>query len=388
MFRMIVLAALVISYITLAKQDLNRLLLLIQGAYNDKVYSIAAQKAEEYLKLAPKNDPKREKVIKILAGSYYFTGKTEKLLELVNMLDRENVSVKTRREILLLTAKLLKKEGKEEELISVLEKLLPLSVGKEREKIVESLGKLYYKRKEWEKLVELPDLKTINLLKVIASYKLGNFYDVIRLTTRIENFLPDQKDDALYYRGLAYIKLGKKDLAARAFEQITFKTPKVIEFLANYYFRKKDYIRAERYYKLLTLEKEYRDYAFYMLGVIQEQYKNFKKAYQYYKKIANLKTKYGKLAKERIVAFKKAGIIPKEKFYTVRTVTVFSEEKAKRILKQIDIPECFIRDVEKVKFIIFCGQYKDKKEALPMLKQVKNLGFTDAYITQIEEKID
>ncbi len=387
MLKKIIIGLLIISYTVSAKQDLNRLLLLIQGAYKDKVYSFAAKKAEEYLKVAPKDDPRREKVIKILAGSYFFTKNDKKLISLVDKLDYENVSLKTKREILLLTAKLLKEKGKENELIIILEKLLPITAGKEKEKIVETLGKLYYKRKNWEKLVDLPDVKSINMLKVIASYKLGNFYDVIRLTTRPENFLPDQKDDVLYYRGLAYIKLGKKNLAAKAFEQITFKTPKVIEFLANYYFKKKDYLRAERYYKLLTLEKDYKDYAFYMLGVIQEQYKNYKKAYQYYKKISHLNTKYGKLAKDRIIAFKKAGIIPKEKFYTVRVITLFSEEKTKRILRQIDIPECFIRDVDKTKFIIFCGQYRKKEEARQLLEKIKGMGFTDAYITQLEEKI-
>ena len=386
MYRKILLILLASYFFAYGKEDLNRLLLLIQGAYNDKVYSIAAKKAEEYLKKAPKNDPKREKVLEILAGSYFFTKNDEKLLELINRLDRENISPQTKKKILALAAKLLKEKGKEKELISVLEKLLPLTAGKEREKIIESLAKLYYKYKYWEKLVELPDLKSINMLKVLASYKLGNYYDVIRLTTRPENFLPDQKDDALYYRGLAFLKLGKEDLAARAFEEITFKTPKVIEFLANYYFKKKDFLRAERYYKLLSLEKEYKDYAYYMLGVIQEQYKNYKKAYQYYKKIENHNTKYGKLAKERIIAFKKAGIIPKEKFYSVRTITLFSEEKAKRILKQIGLNNCFIKEnISKTKFIIYCGQFKNKKDAEKLLKKIKELGFTDAYIVKTEE---
>ncbi|NPA51658.1 MAG: hypothetical protein GXO22_02060 [Aquificae bacterium] len=368
-----------------AKEDLNRLLLLIQGAYNDKVYSIAAQKAEEYLKKAPKDDPKREKVIKILAGSYYFTKNDEKLLQLIRTLDNENISLKEKKEILVLGAKLLKEKGKEQELIQVLEKLLPLTTGKEREKIIESLGKLYYKYKMWDKLIALPDLKSINMLKVLAAYKLGNYYDVLRLTARPENFLPEQKDDALYYRGLAFIKLGKEEMAVKTFEQITFKTPKIIEFLANYYFKKKDFIRAERYYKLLTLEKDYKDYAYYMLGVIQEQYKSYKKAVEYYKKASKFNTKYGKLAKERIIAFKKAGIISKEKFYTVRTITLFSEEKAKRVLKQINLDECFIKDIDKTKFIIYCGLYKTKQEAQEMLQKIKKLGFSDAYITKIEE---
>ena len=372
-------------YFSFAKEDLNRLLVLIQGAYNDKVYSIAAQKAEEYLKKAPKNDPKREKVIKILAGSYYFSKNDQKLIQLINKLNHENISLKTKKEILILAVKLLKEKGKEKDLINILEKLLPLTTGEEKEKIVKSLGKLYYKYKMWDKLIALPDLKDINMLKVLASYKLGNYYDVIRLTTRPENFLPEQKDDALYYRGLAFIKLGKEDLAAKTFEQITFKTPKIIEFLANYYFKKKDYIRAERYYKLLTLEKDYKDYAYYMLGVIQEQYKAYKKATKYYEKASKYNTKYGKLAKERIIAFKKAGIIPKEKFFSVRAITLFSEEKAKRVLKEINNPECFIKDIDKTKFIIYCGQYKTKKEAKRMLEKIKNIGFNDAYITKTEE---
>ncbi len=380
-----VLLVLFIGFTAIAKEDLNRLLLLIQGAYNDRVYSIAAKKAQEYLQKAPKDDPKRVKVLKILAGSYFFTKNDEKLLELIQKLPEEDVPLNIKKEILALGAKLLKEKGKEKKLIEILEQLLPLTTGKEREKIVESLGKLYYKHKMWEKLISLPDLKSINMLKVLAAYKLGNYYDVIRLTTRPENFLPEQKDDALYYRGLSFIKLGKEDMAAKTFEQITFKTPKIIEFLANYYFKKKDFIRAERYYKLLTLEKDYKDYAYYMLGVIQEQYKAYKKATEYYKKASNFNTKYGKLARERIVAFKKAGIIPKEKFYSVRTVTLFSEEKAKRVLKQIKIKECFIKDIEKTKFIIYCGQFKTKKEAEKLLSKIKELGFKDAYITKTEE---
>ncbi len=367
-------------------ENLNRLLLLIQGAYNDGLYSIAAQNAETYLKITPKNDPKRAEIIKLLANSYYFSKEKDKLLQLIDRLDEEYIPYEEKKKIMYLAAKLLSEEKDEQNLVKLLERMMPMVSEKEKKEIAKTLATIYYKNKQWEKLVNLPRVREINLLRVIALYKLGRYQDVIKETALIDNFKIDNKDDVLYYRGLAFKKLGKEKEAALAFENITFKTPEIINFLATYYFNTKNYIKAERYFKMLSLEKNYKDYAYYALGIIQEHYKDFKSAVKYYKKAAKFSTKYGKLARKRIDQIRKAGMMPKVSVYTVQIIAYNTPQEAKRFIKKKGLKGCFVEEKNGL-YSVFCGKFKSKKEAQNLLEEMRNEGFTDAFITKVKVEI-
>ncbi len=367
-------------------ENLNRLLLLIQGAYNDGLYSIAAQKAETYLKITPKNDPKRAEIIKLLANSYYYSKEKEKLLKLINELDEEYIPYQEKIKIMYLAAKLLSEEKDEENLVKLLERMMPMVSENEKKEIAKTLATIYYKNKQWEKLTKLPRVRDINLLRVIALYKLGKYQDVVKETALINNFKIDNKDDVLYYRGLALKKLGKEKEAALSFENITFKTPEIINFLATYYFNTKNYLKAERYFKMLSLEKDYKDYAFYALGIIQEHYKDFKSAIKYYKKAAKFNTKYGKLARKRLEQIRKAGMMPKVSVYTIQIIAYNTPEQAKRFIKKKGLKNCFVEEKNGL-YSVFCGKFKTKKEALNFLEEMKSKGFTDAFITKVKTEI-
>jgi Tfp pilus assembly protein PilF len=367
-------------------ENLNRLLLLIQGAYNDGIYTIAAQKAETYLKITPKNDPKRAEIIKLLANSYYYAKEKDKLLQLIDRLEQEYIPYKEKIKIMYLAAKLLSEEKDEQNLTKLLEKMMPMVSEKEKKEIAKTLATIYYKNKEWEKLAKLPRVRDINLFRVIALYKLGKYQDVIKETALIDNFKVDNKDDVLYYRGLAFKKLGKEKEAALSFENITFKTPEIINFLATYYFNTKNYIKAERYFKMLSLEKKYKDYAYYALGIIQEHYKDFKSAVKYYKKAGQFNTKYGKLARKRLEQIKKAGMMPKITVYAVQLIAYNTPEEAKRFIKKKRLKNCFVGEKNGL-YSVFCGKFKTKKEARNLLEQLKNEGFTDAFLTKVKTDI-
>ncbi len=364
-------------------ENLNRLLLLIQGAYNDGLYSIAAQKAETYLKITPKNDPKRTEIIKLLANSYYYAKEKEKLLQLIDRLDEEYIPYQEKIKIMYLTAKLLSEEKDEQNLVKLLERMMPMVSENEKKGIAKTLATIYYKNKEWEKLIKLPRVRDINLLRVIALYKLGRYEDVVKETALIDNFKIDNKDDVLYYRGLAFKKLGKEKEAALSFENITFKTPEIINFLATYYFNTKNYLKAERYFKMLSLEKKYKDYAYYALGIIQEHYKDFKSAVKYYKKAAKFDTKYGKLARKRLDQIKKAGMMPTVSVYTIQIIAYNTPDQAKRFIKKKGLKECFVKEKSGL-YAVFCGKFKTKKEAVSLLEEMRNKGFSDAFITKVK----
>ncbi len=364
-------------------ENLNRLLLLIQGAYNDGLYTIAAQKAETYLKITPKNDPKRAEIIKLLANSYYYAKEKEKLLELVDRLDSEYIPFEEKKKIMYLAAKLLSEEKDEENLVKLLEKMMPMVSEKEKKEIAVTLATIYYKNKEWDKLINLPRVRDINLLRIIALYKLGKYKEVIKETALIDNFKVENKDDVLYYRGLAFKKLGKDKEAALSFENITFKTPEIINFLATYYFNTKNYIKAERYFKMLSLEKGYKDYAYYALAIIQEHYKDYKSAVKFYKKAAKFNTKYGKLARKRLEQIKKAGMMPKVAVYTVQIIAYNTPQEAKRFIKKKGLKDCFVQEKNSL-YSVFCGKFKTKNEAKELLEKLKSEGFTDAFITKIK----
>ncbi|WP_457622192.1 tetratricopeptide repeat protein [Persephonella sp.] len=367
----------------LTEQERDRLLMLIQGLYKEKVYSLSAKKAQEYLDKTDPEDPYREKVFLLQLQAYIKEGDKEKILSMIDKVNSYGFSEDTRKKVYGIVLNYF--ENNPDDKAEVLKRIIRYTQGYERKQLLKKLAALYYKNKRWAKILELPPEKELNLLKLIALYKMGRYMDVIKETERMEKYLPDQKDDVLYYRALAFYKLGREDKAASYMEAITFKTPEVIKFLANYYFKRKKFLLAEKYLKILTLEEGYKDYAFYMLGVIEDQGKRYKKAAEYYKKAAKFKTRYGKLAKKRILQLKKAGVIDfkGKTFYSVRVILFYSEKKAEKFIKKYGLKECFTRPYKKY-IAVYCGMYETKSEALKEKKKLIKKGLEDLIIEKIK----
>ncbi|ACO03810.1 MAG TPA: hypothetical protein DEP48_09180 [Persephonella sp.] len=367
----------------LTEQEKDRLLMLIQGLYKDKVYSLAAKKAQEYLDKTDPDDPYREKVFILQLQAYIKEGNKEKVLSMIDRVNSYNFSEETKKRVYATVLSFFEKNPDEK--AEVLKRIIRYTEGYERKKLLEKLAAIYYKNKRWAKILELPPEKELNLLKLIALYKMGRYMDVIKETERMEKYLPDQKDDVLYYRALAFFKLGREDKAASYMEAITFKTPEVIKFLSGYYFKRKKYLIAEKYLRLLTLEKGYKDYAFYMLGVIEDQGKRYKKAAEYYKKASEFKTRYGDLARKRILQLKKAGVIDTEgkTYYSVRVILFYSEKRAKKFIKRYGLEECFTKPYKKY-IAVYCGMYQTKKEAVKEKKRLMEKGLKDVIIEKIK----
>ncbi len=363
-------------------KERDTLLRLIQGLYQDKVYNVAKKKCLEYLQKAPSDDHYREKIVKILFHTLYKSKDKEGFVKAIYLIEGEKLKEDTAKEIFSLGMNLFKDEPEKQ--AEVVKFYLPYLKGYQREEMYKFLASLYIKGKKWNEILKLPDKRHLNFYKVIALYKLGRYKDLISFTEQMSKFEPEDKDNVLYYRGLGYFSLGDKEKAARIIEAVTFKTPEMVKFLASYYFKKKDYIKAEKYLKILTLEKGYKDYAYYFLGVIEDLNKDYKKALKYYKKAAAYKTDFGKLAKKRITQLKKAGVVPSEKYYSVRIILYSSKNKAEALIKKKNLSDCFVKKYKKF-YGVYCGRFESKKDAEKRKKELKNAGFKDAVIDEISE---
>ncbi len=363
-----------------SEKQRDTLLKVIQGLYQDKVYNITVKKCEEYLEKASPDDPYREKVIKVMFHSLYNSKDKKGFLRYLSYIRGEKISPDTAKEIFALGMKLFEKEPVKK--AEVVEFFLPFTRGYEKDQLEKLLATLYVKGKLWDRILKLPDKKQINIYKVIALYKQGRYKDLINFTEKMSKFSPDDKDSVLYYRGLSFFNLGKKEKAVKEIESVTFKTPQMIKFLASYYLKKKDYIKAQRYLKLLTLEKGYKDYAYYYLGVIEDISKDYKKAESYYRKASQFKTGFGTLAKKRLKQLKKAGVLGKEIFYTVRIVLYKTEKEGKNLIKKRGLKDCFVQKYKKY-YGVFCGKFKDKERAVLLRNKLRNSDFKDAVIDTI-----
>ncbi len=364
----------------LSEKQRESLLKLIQGLYQDRVYNVAQKKCIEYLEKTHLEDPYREKVIKILFHSLYNSHNKEGFVKAINLIKNEKIKEDTAKEIFSLGMNLLKDEPEKQ--AEIVKFYLPYLKGYKKEEFYRLLASLYIKGKKWNEILKLPEKKYLNLYKAIALYKLKRYKDLINFTEEMRKFEPDDKDKILYYRGLAYFNLGNKDKAAQIIEAITFKTPEMVKFLASYYFKKKDYIKAEKYLKILTLEKDYKDYAYYFLGVIEDLDKDYKKALRYYKKAAAYKTDFGKLAQKRINQLKKAGVVPSERHYSIRIILYSSKNKAEALIKKKNLSDCFVKKYKKF-YGVYCGRFESKKDAEKRRKELKKAGFKDAVIDEI-----
>ncbi len=378
--RKVIASLLIITGVSFAAKEnpkLQRLLAIIQGSFNDKVYTISMQKAKEYLQIAPKDDKYREKVAKIYAYSYIKAKKD--LKGLIDFAEKSNLSKETKKYIY----KLILSNTKNPELKKLaLKKLYQLTGDK---KYLIALADFLYKQKNWGELVKLTDTKETSLYKLIALYKLKRYKDVIAYTDKMAKFPIKEKDQVLYYRGLAFLKTGKIKKGVDTLEAISFKTPEIINYLATYYLKSKNYIYAERYFKILSLEPKYRDYSYFYLGYIYEKTNEPKKAYQMYKKLLNTKGRYRLLAMQRLLLLKaKYKGLPKEDFYTVRIVLYKKPETAERFIKKHKLQECFVYPYKKFSGV-FCGVFLNKDEAKQEREKLqKQLKIKDMVIQKLK----
>ncbi len=376
MIRNIVIFLLLLFNISfgLTNQEKEQILRVIQGAYKDKIYSVVITKSLEYLKKTNKKDKYRKDVIKALMYSLYYTKNKDLFWKEIKEISKENIPEEDKKTYYKLGLNLFKDQP--EKLAYFYEKLQGDIPAYEKRKILKFLALEYMKKGKWEDVLSLPDNKEIVLYKVIALYKLKRYKDVIKKTDKLGIFPPDVKDTALYFRGLAFYKLGKEKNAVKTIEAITFKTPEMIQFLANYYLKKKNYLYAERYLKILTLEEGFKDYAYYYLAVIEDLAKNYKKAIEYYKKAAAYNTKYGKKAKERLKVLEKA--LP---LYSVRLILLSSEDKAKSFIKKKKLKNCFVKKYKSL-YGVYCGKFETLEDAKAFSKKLQEKGF-DTYIQKL-----
>jgi len=359
-------------------ENLKKLLTIIQGSFKDKVYTITIQKAKEYLEIAPENDKYREKVAKILVYSL-ISSKNYNVKDIISLVEKLKLSKDTKTYIFSI---LLKNAKDVETKKDLLFRLYTLTQNK---KFLIKLASILYKEKNYSQILKLPNVKEINLYKVIAFYKLGKYKELAQFTEKMSKFPAENKDEVLYYRGLALIKIGKKEKGIKTLEAITFKTPKIIKYIANYYLKNGKYIFAEKYLKMLYLEEKEREFALFYLGYANEKQKDYKKAYEYYKKLINAKNeKYKKLAMQRIVYLKSIGKLPKEKLYSVRVVLYKNINKAKKFIKSKKLDECFVYPYKK--FIgVYCGIFYNKNEAKEYKEKLKQkLKLEDIVIQKLE----
>jgi len=372
MFRLAVIFSLTAVFLSYGFTEKERdvLLRIIQGAYQDRVYSVSLEKSKNYLKKAPEDDRYRLEVLKILLYSSYHLKKKEDFLYGLNLLEKEKIPENEKAKFYRLALNLFKEEP--DKLVKILKKAKKYLSKDEEKKYTKFLVLYYMKNKKWDKILSFPPEKNINLYRVIALYKTGKFEDVIKETQLLSKFPPDVKDSVLYLRGLSFYKLGNEKKAVDTVEAITFKTPEMIKFLTGYYLKKKKYIYAQRYLKILTLEEGYKDYAYFYLGVIEDLSKNYVKALKYYKKASAFKTEYGKKAKKRMLILQKA--LENRKFYSVRVILLSQKENAERFIKENNLNGCFVKPYKSF-FGVYCGRFEKKEEAEKYRNKLKELGF-------------
>ena len=364
------------SYAQSSQDELKRLLAVIQGTFNDKVYTITIQKAKEYLLKAPENDPYKEKVLKILAYSYAKTNKIDKLLDLIDYIEKIKTSKETKSYIYKLAVAQLPDNEKKVNL------LLKLYQIENKNDYLIAASNILYKNKKWEELLNLPDNKKINHIKVYALYKLGEYKKLVKFAEDLNKFTNDKKDFVLYYLGMSHIKLGSKKKAVSVFESLKNKNPEIIKFLASYYFKNKDYEKAEKYFNFLLFNEKEKPYTLFYLGLIQENKKNYKKALSYYKKLLEEKnSKFRVPAIQKILTLKAKKIVPKEEFYSIRIILYKNEETAVKYIKKYKLEQCFVYPFKQF-YGVYCGLYLDKKNAKQDLEifrkrlKVKDILFT------------
>jgi len=360
-----------------SEKERDTLLRVIQGLYQDKVYNITAKKCEEYLEKSSEDDPYKEKVIKILFHSLYNAKDKKDFLTALNTISVYKLSSETAKEIFALGRKLFEKEpaGQAEVVRFYMEHLK----GYRKKQLYLLLAKLYTEAKLWDRVLKLPSYQELNFYKVIALYKMGRYDDLINFTEEMAKFLPEDKDNVMYYRGLAFFKKNNIKKAVLTIESITFKTPQMIKFLTDYYLKEKNYLKAQRYLEILSREKSYKDYAYYYLGVIYDIEKKHKKAANFYQKASQFKTQYGGLARKRLSQFKEAGVIEGERFYSVRIILYVDKNRAEKLISKKALKGCFVKPYKKY-YAVYCGMFKNKADAEKERKLLRRKGFKDAVI--------
>ncbi|NPA58566.1 MAG: hypothetical protein GXN94_04665 [Aquificae bacterium] len=370
----------VLAFPVLSDGGDDKTLQVIQGLYQEGVYTAASQKCMEYLQKGTGDDPYREKVIRIMIHSLYKAGDREGFLNALQFLKKEKLSPETAKEVFILGMKLF--EENPEGMVKVVEFYLPYAPEEEKEKLYLKLADIYYKDEKWEEILKLPETKGVNIYRVVALYKLGRYGDVVSFTEELGKFLPEDREKVLYYRGLSLFRTGQEEKGIAVLEAISFKTPEIVKLIASYYLREKDYLKARKYLRILSLEEGYKDYAYYYLGVIYDLKKDYKKAGEFYGKASRYDTKYGKLASQRLEQLKEAGVLDGDKYFTVRIILLSEREKAEAFLKEKAPENCFVKQYKEY-YGVYCGRFKSGSEAEKEKERLKKAGFKDSIIQQI-----
>ena len=359
-------------------QQLKMLLAIIQGTFKDKVYTVTIEKAKEYLSKAPKNDKYIDEVVKILAYSYVKTNNKNDFIKFLKYVNTLNLKKNTKIYLYKLAADFIDQPQEKSKYLLELYKLT------NNDKYLQILANILYKNKNWQALISLPDNKKINHLKVYALYKLGKYKQVIDYTDKLNKFSKNNLDFVLYYRGLSFLKLGNNKSAALAFEKLEEKDNKIKRFLADFYIKNKDFTNAEKYLKDLAKDPNTESYAFYYLGYIYQQKKNYKKTLEYYKKALSFNDKYSIASLQSILKLKAKNLVPKESYYSIRVVLYKKQRTAEKFIKKHNLSQCFIYPFKHF-YGVYCGLFTDKKQAKENLKILKEtLKIKDVLVDKIK----
>ncbi|NPA54273.1 MAG: hypothetical protein GXO21_06345, partial [Aquificae bacterium] len=78
----------------ITEAEKNQLIKVIQGAYKDKIYSVAITKSKEYLKKTDKQDIYRKQIYKILFYSLYYSKNKTEFWNFIRKIESENLPSK------------------------------------------------------------------------------------------------------------------------------------------------------------------------------------------------------------------------------------------------------------------------------------------------------
>ena len=365
-------------------RDFNRtkLLILTKGLYEDGFYSLAYHKAKKYLQTYPEDEKNREALIKIMLYSAIKSRNDDLIFDFIDFINNLDISDDFKDKIY---ATIIKESIKnDDKLKQILEKIIPFVKDEElKKRFLIALINIYFEEKNYKKIVGFDNIpKEVYIYKIIALYKLGMYKELIKETENLKDIPKEFVESVNYYRALSFYKLGNIDKAVSYFESLKNKNPEILKLLVSHYLRKNNIPKVKKYAYELSKYKDYYDFAYYILGYLEDIQGNYDKAYQYYSISSKYNTKYGIMAKKRIMELKKSGIL--KTYYSVRIALSSSKANADEFIKRKKLKNCFIKPYKNF-YGIYCGKFKTFKSAQKYLELLISKGFTDALIEELAE---